>query len=67
MEAVRITEKLCNSKRLNGDGINQLKKLVKEKSRVSYGDQKTTTEVAQVLSIAAERFEAWANNILKEL
>lgn len=61
------TEKSCRSKKLNTNGIAHLKTLIEKKSAYSYGDSAVTSEQAQAVSIKAERFEAWVNQIIKEL
>jgi len=67
MRAAIMVEKQCVSRKLNYDGVRHLKKLIQEKSRVSYGDQRTTAEAAFALSVSAERFEKWAIQTLERL
>lgn len=67
MDSPRVTEKHCVTRKLNTDGISQLKKLVREKSKISYGDHRITPEAALALSISAERFEKWAVQTLERL
>jgi enoyl-CoA hydratase/carnithine racemase len=67
MTAAQTLEKRCASRRLNRDGLKHLKKLIQEKSKISYGDQRTTSDAARALSISAERFEIWAIKTLERL
>jgi hypothetical protein len=65
--AADATARQCRSRNLNVNGITQLKRLISNKTPYSYGDRKVTPEQAQAASVAAERFEAWVNQTLKEL
>jgi hypothetical protein len=67
MTAATVLEKRCASRKLNRDGFKHLKKLIQEKSRVAYGDHRTTPEAALALAISAERFEKWAIQTLERL
>jgi hypothetical protein len=67
MGAVLVLEKHFASRKLNRDGFKHLKKLIQEKSRVSYEDRRTTPDVAFALAISAERFERWAIQVLQTL
>jgi len=62
--AAMVLEKQCSSRRLNGDGVKHLKKLLGEKSNVSYGNRRITEDEARSLSTSAERFETWAMQTL---
>lgn len=64
MGAALVLEGECASRGMNGDGVKHLKRLIEAKSRISYGDQRTTPEAAFSLSVSAERFERWAIQIL---
>ena len=65
MHAALRLEKQCSSRKLNRDGVKHLMRLIEAKSRISYGDQRTTPEAARSLSVSAERFERWAIQILE--
>ena len=67
MRAAEALEKQCISHKLNKDGLKHLKKLLTEKSYVSYGSQRITADEARTLSTSAERFEAWAMQTLRRL
>jgi hypothetical protein len=67
MVAALVLEKQCASRRLNRDGFKHLKNLIQQKSRVSYGDQRTTPDAALALAVNAERFERWARQTLERL
>ena len=64
MRAASTLESQCASRKMNSEGIKHLRKLIEAKSRISYGDQRTTPEAALSLSVSAERFERWAIRIL---
>jgi len=65
--ALVVTERTCKAKRLDRSGLTQLQKLLSAKSKVSYGDKRTSLESAIVLYLAAERFETWTYERLKEI
>jgi hypothetical protein len=67
MRAAEALEKQCISHKLNKDGLKHLKKLLTEKSYVSYGSQRIAADEARTLSTSAERFEAWAMQTLRRL
>ena len=62
--AIKVTRRACAEVKLDSTGINHLEKLLREKSDVSYGDRAVLRDRAQVLSIAAERFQAWVESSL---
>lgn len=64
-DAVRATEQACRRLKVDERGITPLRKLLSEKSRVSYGGQRTTEDAALALAVLADRFEAWANGVLR--
>jgi hypothetical protein len=65
--AVDETERTCSTRKLDRSGLSQLRKLISAKSKVSYGDQRTSIDMADYLYFAAERFETWARERLKEI
>jgi hypothetical protein len=67
MRAVVLLEKQCASRKMNRDGFKHLRKLIQEKSKVSYGDQRTTPDAALALAVNSERFERWARQTLERL
>jgi hypothetical protein len=67
MTSVRETVKGCKTKGIDSTGVAHLKKLVSAKSSVSYGDQSVSFDLASVLSLASQRFEAWVYRCFQEL
>ena len=67
MQAALLVEKQCASRKLNRDGFKHLRKLIHEKSRVSYGNRRTTPDIALALAVNSERFERWARQTLEGL
>lgn len=66
-DAIRSVRKACAKVDIDPAGIKHLERLLNAKTEISYGDRKVNTEHAQVLSIAAERFQAWVErNLLAE-
>lgn len=65
--AVNSTERNCRARKLNTAGVVHLKALIEKKTAYSYGDSAVTSEQAQAVSIKAERFEAWVNQIIRDL
>ena len=57
MLAVKRTKRQCVSKKIPTNGIKHLEELLKAKTRVSYSDERTTSETANRLAVASERFE----------
>jgi hypothetical protein len=65
MAAAKRTKKQCSSKRISTDGIRHLEELLKAKTRVSYSNERTTSEAADRLAVASERFEAWVRPLVR--
>jgi hypothetical protein len=65
MSAVITTKKQCSQKKIAKDGIRHLESLIRAKTRVSYGDERTSFETATRLAIDSERFEAWVRPLIQ--
>jgi hypothetical protein len=66
MGAVRRTKKQCSVKRISPKGVKHLEDLIRAKTRVSYSDERTTTEIADRLAVSSERFEAWVRPLMNQ-
>ena len=64
-KAVETIEKACKKAKIQTDGIKHLHKLVNAKTDVSYGDKEVDDQSVEVLYVAAGRFQAWAEHVLK--
>jgi RNase H-fold protein (predicted Holliday junction resolvase) len=64
--AAKRTRKQCSSKRIPSNGVKHLEELLKAKTRVSYSDERTTSETANRLAVASERFEAWVRPLMRQ-
>ena len=65
MVAARRTKKQCSSKKIPSVGVRHLEELLREKTRVSYSDERTTFQIANRLAVPSERFEAWVRPLMK--
>jgi len=66
-KAVELTDEECKRRRLDREGLSQLRKLLKAKTKVSYGPERVTQETSKALSIAAARFEAWFHKTMEAI
>ena len=66
MLAAKRTKRQCSSKNISTSGLKHLEDLLKAKTRVSYGDERTTSDTANRLAVASERFEAWVRPLIKQ-
>ena len=64
-KAVEAIEKACRKAKIQTDGIKHLQELVSWKTDVSYGDKQVDERTVQFLYVAAGRFQAWAEHLLK--
>jgi hypothetical protein len=55
----------CKKARIQMDGVKHLDKLVSAKTDVSYGDEGVDEQTVKVLYVAAGRFQAWAERVLR--
>jgi RNase H-fold protein (predicted Holliday junction resolvase) len=65
MTAIKRTKKHCSARKIETNGVRHLEELLRAKTRVSYSDERTTTEAASRLAVASERFETWVRPLLK--
>jgi hypothetical protein len=63
-QAVAAVIKACKKRKIQAEGIRHLDKLVGAKTNISYGDEQVGRETVEVLCLAAERFQAWAERLL---
>ena len=63
--AVVEIKKACKKRNIRTDGIRHLDKLVDAKTDVAYGDQEVDHQKIEFLYVAAARFQAWAERVLK--
>ena len=59
-QAVAAIKRACGIANIEPRGIAHLGKLLSMKTDVSYGDKEVDNQLAEVLCVAADRFEAWA-------
>ena len=55
----------CKKAEVHPDGIRHLSALVGAKTDVSYGDEEVDRQRAEVLYVAARRFQTWAEGVLR--
>jgi hypothetical protein len=63
--AVVEIRKACKNRNIRTDGIRHLDKLVGAKTDVAYGDAEADSQKIEFLYVAAERFQVWAERLLK--
>jgi hypothetical protein len=64
-QAADVTRRRCMERKLSHEGLKQYRELLSNKSKISYGDQVITPIEVQRYCAAAERFESWAERILR--
>jgi hypothetical protein len=64
-KAVDAITAACKKARIQMDGVKHLDKLVSAKTDVSYGDKGVDEQTVKVLYVAAGRFQAWAERVLR--
>ncbi len=64
--AAKRTKKECSLKNIPPKNIKNLEELLKAKTRVSYSDEKTTSEIAERLAVSSERFESWVRPLIRQ-
>ena len=67
MAAATALKRACTGARIDHDGITQLQKLLSAKTDISYGEKQVDDERTTALCKAADRFQTWAERILKNL
>jgi len=66
-QAAEITKRVCAAQNKDDRGLKQLFELVDSKNKVSYQDQLISRLTVEKYCTAAERFESWAEKIVKGL
>lgn len=64
-QAVTAIKKECARAKIKPEGVTHLNTLVREKTNVSYGENRVEDGRIKALCITAERFQAWAERLLK--
>jgi hypothetical protein len=64
-KALEAITEACKNAKIRTDGVKHLHKLMSAKTDVSYGDKEVDEQTVQVLYVAAGRFQAWAEHVLK--
>ena len=64
-QAIAAVTKACKKRKIHTDGIKHLDKLVSAKTDISYGDEQVDNQRVEVLCVAAERFQTWAERLLR--
>ena len=64
-EAIAAIRKACGEARIDPKGVVYLTKLLTVKTDVSYGDRMVDNDKAEALRFLAERFQAWAERLLR--
>lgn len=67
MEAVAALKRACSGAKLDHHGIAHLQKLLSAKTDISYGEKRVDDEKVTAICVAAERFQVWAERILRPL
>jgi hypothetical protein len=65
-EAITALKRACTRAKIDHNGISHYQRLVGVKTDVSYGEARIDNERVKALYITAERFQAWAERILKK-
>jgi len=66
-EAILALKRACSRTDVDNRGILHLQKLLSAKTDISYGEKPVDGEKTEALCIAAERFQVWAERILRRL
>lgn len=64
-KAIDAITRACKKAQIEVGGIKHLDKLVSAKTDVSYGDKGVDKQAVNALYVAAGRFQAWAEHVLK--
>lgn len=63
-QAIAALRRACGRAKIEPEGISHLSRLLGAKTDISYGDRYVTNQLADVLCVAADRFEAWAERFV---
>lgn len=64
-EAVSFLKRACTGAKIDHQGIPHLERLLSAKTDISYGERPVDDDKVTALCNAAERFQVWAERILK--
>ncbi len=62
---IGMLRRACNTASIDTKGITHLQRLIGAKTDISYGDRPVDNDKTLALCAAAERFQAWAEQVLK--
>jgi hypothetical protein len=65
MDSARRSKRQCTTKQINANGLKHLEELLRAKTKISYSSERTTTETANRLAVASERFETWVRPLIQ--
>ena len=65
-EAVTALRRACTRAKIDQQGIRHFQKLLGVKTDISYGEKRVDDERVEALCITAERFQVWAERILRK-
>lgn len=64
-QAVTALRRACAEAKVNSRGVSHFERLVQAKTAISYGDQAIDHERIRAFCSTAERFQVWAERILR--
>jgi hypothetical protein len=64
-QAVAALRRACTKAKIDAQGVSHFQRLIGAKTDISYGDRQVDNERIAALCIAAERFQVWAERILR--
>lgn len=65
-DAIAALKRACTAARIDSHGIPHFQRLIAAKSEISYGEKRVDDERVVALCVAAERFQVWAERILRQ-
>jgi len=65
-DAVAALRRACTKARVDQNGIKHFQTLISAKTDISYGEKRVDDETVNKLRTTAERFQVWAERILKQ-
>lgn len=76
VEAIKIIERVCDKKRIDQEGLRHLRRILSEKTSISYGEKFSSSEteilkntylhVGKYFNWAYSNFKDWANSLKME-
>jgi hypothetical protein len=64
--AIGALKRACTKAKVDQHGIRHFQNLLGAKTDISYGEKRVDDETVEALCIAAERFQAWAEQTLQK-